>query len=141
MTNEMTKTAPAKLWLCVSDEEGDEHHAFPVNNTDEVCWAADPCPMRNGVEYMRSDLYAAALAECDAEITKLRADNELLTVEKESDQTELRDLHAVAEAARKLAFDPLNTPIRLEHPSFYVSASLLQDLRSALSALDAKGTP
>ncbi len=52
---ESTRTAPERIWLCLSDEEGDEAMPFP-RETGEVTWAEDQ-PVAVTVEYVRADLF------------------------------------------------------------------------------------
>ena len=60
----VTKTAPPRLWLCVSDEPSDNAAPFPKDLSD-VTWAVGHCPVACGVGYVRSDLH-------NAELTALR---------------------------------------------------------------------
>lgn len=53
---ESTRTAPERIWLCLSDEEGDESMPFP-RGTGEVTWAEDAV-VHVTVEYLRADLTA-----------------------------------------------------------------------------------
>lgn len=47
-------TAPARIWLCVSDDKADQSQPFP-GDTGEVTWADNPATVC-GVEYVRVDL-------------------------------------------------------------------------------------
>lgn len=54
----LTKSAPERIWLQISDDE--DHHAepFPVGVNAEITWCQDSV-LACEVEYMRADIHAA----------------------------------------------------------------------------------
>lgn len=62
MTNELTRTAPERIYLCVSDEEDDVNRPYPEAYAEDeaITWATDQ-PVAATVSYVRADLHNAAL--------------------------------------------------------------------------------
>ena len=58
MANKVTKTAPERIWLQVSDDAAHCREPFPGN--DEATWCSQSV-LACEVEYVRADLAAAAL--------------------------------------------------------------------------------
>lgn len=59
MPNKVTKTAPEKIWIQVSDEASDCREQFPQPSEDMTwCWDS---VLACEVEYVRADLAAAAI--------------------------------------------------------------------------------
>lgn len=59
MPNKVTKTAPERIWVQVSDDTHDCRKPFPEPNED-MTWCVDSV-MACEVEYVRADLAAAAI--------------------------------------------------------------------------------
>lgn len=63
MTNEMTRTAPKKIYLCVSDEPDDAERTFndvAADEADGVCWSTDQ-PVACCVPCVRDDRMTEAI--------------------------------------------------------------------------------
>ena len=59
MTNKVTKTAPTRIWLQVSDDARDARKPFPEPHSD-LTWCRDSV-LACEVEYVRADLVRAAV--------------------------------------------------------------------------------
>lgn len=59
MTNKVTRTAPKRIWLQVSDDARDACNEFPEPSM-ELTWCADSV-IACEVEYVRADLVRAAM--------------------------------------------------------------------------------
>ena len=58
-TNEVTRTAPAKIYLCISDEEDHASEPFPTDiDYGDVTWCST-APVAVTVEYIRADTVPA----------------------------------------------------------------------------------
>jgi hypothetical protein len=69
--SKLQETAPRTIYLCVSDDEDDAGKPYPELYAEdaEITWSTDQ-PVAVTVEYIRADLYRAALeAVCDAFLT------------------------------------------------------------------------
>ena len=62
MTNTVTRTAPARIWLQVSDEAGDLGEPFPAALDSAVTWCQDSV-MGCEVEYVRADVASGYQAQ------------------------------------------------------------------------------
>jgi len=63
-----SETAPAKIWLCVDDDEQSENEVFPRNG--EVTWAGDKATVC-AVKYIKYTDHLTALAARDETIRVL----------------------------------------------------------------------
>lgn len=72
MTNEVTRTAPEKIYLCISDETDDNDMPYPELYAEdaEITWSTDQ-PVAVTVEYVRADIAAADLAAARALLRSL----------------------------------------------------------------------
>lgn len=61
--SELIKTAPAKIYLCVGDDDEVLNDNF--HDLGDVCWAENRATNYT-IEYVRADIRADVLALCDA---------------------------------------------------------------------------
>lgn len=59
--NKLTRTAPKRVWLQISDDE--DHFDEPFPHGSEVTWCADSVQMVE-VEYVRADIAREAIYSC-----------------------------------------------------------------------------
>ena len=69
MSNEMTRTAPERIYLQVADG-GEDDEPFPTSHED-VSWCEDSC-VENEVEYVRADLSAEPAEPMKVDVQAVR---------------------------------------------------------------------
>ena len=71
--NEVTKTAPAKVYLCVSDDATDSEKPFPAIHGEDLTWAENKA-VEVSVEYVRADLIRESISAMAWDMAKASAE-------------------------------------------------------------------